>query len=240
MQVAIDSMDAGLVFITVTGFSIPFGPQNYSLAVQACPDSPTDCTDSTSHTEVSPKICDPKMGGSARTMHASDTATQGMTRADLMSLHAWGTWRFWELGFQSLARTVAVPHAAWTARHGLCPTVTCCEKQNRYRGFSIQPKLGCVLQGNFSGWLESSSNPAWDGVSRTVCVLPVAAIAAAPPPLGNSSLATFIFASSDRARMASFFATCGLSCSIQACAVCKGCNAIHQLRVLLCKGSQCV
>ena len=35
-QVAIDSMDAGLVVITVAGFSVPFGPQNYSLAVQAC------------------------------------------------------------------------------------------------------------------------------------------------------------------------------------------------------------
>ncbi len=35
VQVAIDAMDAGLVVITVTGFSVPFGPQNYSLAVQA-------------------------------------------------------------------------------------------------------------------------------------------------------------------------------------------------------------
>ncbi|KAK9836281.1 hypothetical protein WJX81_001826 [Elliptochloris bilobata] len=86
-QVAIDSMDAGLVVITVMGFCIPFGPQNYSLAVQ----------------------------------------------------------------------------------------------------------------GNFSGWLESSYNPAWDGVARTVCLLPVAAISAAPPPLGNASLATFTFASSDPA-----------------------------------------
>ncbi len=33
-QVAIDAMDAGLVVVTVTGFSVPFGPQTYSLAVQ--------------------------------------------------------------------------------------------------------------------------------------------------------------------------------------------------------------
>ena len=33
-------MDAGLVVITVAGFSIPFGPQNYSLAVQAGPAAP--------------------------------------------------------------------------------------------------------------------------------------------------------------------------------------------------------
>ena len=61
-------------------------------------------------------------------------------------------------------------------------------------------RVGHNPQGNFSGWLESTSNPAWDGVSRTVCVLPVAAIARAPPPLGNSSMATFTFSSSDRAQ----------------------------------------
>jgi len=54
-------------------------------------------------------------------------------------------------------------------------------------------------QGKFTGWLESSRNPAWDGVTRAVCTLPVAAISAAPPALGNSTLAAFSFSASDRA-----------------------------------------
>lgn len=89
-------MDAGLVVITVTGFSIPFGPQNYSLAVQACPEN-YRFHGSAHWISVHSKLWQfffSTVVGSARTMHASGTATPEMTLAHLMSLQALGILSF--------------------------------------------------------------------------------------------------------------------------------------------------
>ena len=77
-----------MVVITVTGFSIPFGPQNYSLAVQACPESPTDCADSTLYSEMWPKICDLQLLGPPELCMRAALLRQKMTMADPMRLQA--------------------------------------------------------------------------------------------------------------------------------------------------------
>ena len=51
-----------------------------------------------------------------------------------------------------------------------------------------------VVQGSFTGQLQSSYNPGWSGTTTTICSLPVAHIASAPAVLSNGLTPTFTFA----------------------------------------------
>lgn len=74
-------------------------------------------------------------------------------------------------------------------------------------GYNIPfgPQLySLVVQGSFTGQLESTYNPAWNGVTSTMCSLPVARISSAPAVLSNSLTPTFVFATTSTAATAGF------------------------------------
>ena len=61
-----------------------------------------------------------------------------------------------------------------------------------------------VVQGSFSGELESQYNPGWTGATTTSCSLPVAQITSAPAVLSNNLSPSFSFATATDAAPAGF------------------------------------
>ena len=51
-----------------------------------------------------------------------------------------------------------------------------------------------VVQGSFTGELQSAYNPGWSGATTTICSLPVAHISSAPAVLSNVLTPSFTFA----------------------------------------------
>ena len=73
-------------------------------------------------------------------------------------------------------------------------------KVSAYSAIQYGPQLySLVVQGSFTGQLQSTYNPAWNGVTATVCSLPVAHISSAPAVLSNTLSPTFAFTTVDPA-----------------------------------------
>ncbi|DBA90044.1 TPA: Signal peptide peptidase-like 2A [Trebouxia sp. C0005] len=73
-------------------------------------------------------------------------------------------------------------------------------KVTAYSAIQYGPQLySLVVQGSFTGQLESTYNPAWNSVTTTVCSLPVAHISSAPAVLSNTLSPTFAFTTVDPA-----------------------------------------
>ena len=73
-------------------------------------------------------------------------------------------------------------------------------KVTAYSAIQYSPQLySLVVQGSFSGQLQSTYNPAWTGTTTTVCSLPVAHISSAPAVLSNTLSPTFAFTTVDPA-----------------------------------------
>lgn len=68
--------------------------------------------------------------------------------------------------------------------------------------------LEILLQGNAAGQLQSTYNPAWDGVNRLNCTLPVPVIISAPASLSNRTSGSSTFSTVDGARLNSNELTC--------------------------------
>ena len=66
------------------------------------------------------------------------------------------------------------------------------------------PRYSLVVQGKFTGQLQSNYNPAWDGTSPTLCNLPVAHISSAPALLSNDVTPTFTFRTTDDPAVSGF------------------------------------
>jgi hypothetical protein len=62
---------------------------------------------------------------------------------------------------------------------------------------AIQTDAHAVVQGIFSGTLQSTYNPAWDGAAGLNCSLPVPYITASPPVWTNRTSAIFNFTAED-------------------------------------------
>lgn len=58
-----------------------------------------------------------------------------------------------------------------------------------------------MLQGFFNGTIQSPYNPAWDGMTRLSCNLPVPYISSGPAALSNSTRGTIIFSTTDGAEL---------------------------------------
>lgn len=69
--------------------------------------------------------------------------------------------------------------------------------------YSPQP-FSLVVQGSFTGGLESEYNPGWSRATTTSCSLPVAHITTAPPVLSNNRAPTFSFATATDPAAAGF------------------------------------
>ncbi len=81
-------------------------------------------------------------------------------------------------------------------------------KVTAYSAIQYGPQLySLVVQGSFTGQLQSTYNPAWNGVTTTICSLPVAHISSAPAVLSNSLTPTFAFTTVD-------LATYGFQCKL--------------------------
>ncbi|KAL0037541.1 hypothetical protein WJX77_001610 [Trebouxia sp. C0004] len=73
-------------------------------------------------------------------------------------------------------------------------------KVSAYSAIQYGPQLySLVVQGSFTGQLQSTYNPAWNGATTTSCSLPVAHISSAPSVLSNSLSPTFAFTTVDPA-----------------------------------------
>ena len=69
--------------------------------------------------------------------------------------------------------------------------------------YSPQP-FSLVVQGSFTGELESEYNPGWSKATTTSCSLPVAQITTAPPVLSNNRDPVFRFATATDPATAGF------------------------------------
>ena len=75
----------------------------------------------------------------------------------------------------------------------------------RIKAYPYSPQLfSLVVQGSFTGELESEYNPGWSKTTTTSCTLPVAHITSAPPVLSKNLNASFTFATTTDANPAGF------------------------------------
>ena len=69
---------------------------------------------------------------------------------------------------------------------------------------TVYDSFSLLVQGSFTGELQSSYNPGWTGTVTTTCSLPVAHIASAPAVLSNSLTPPFAFATTSDAAVNGF------------------------------------
>lgn len=82
----------------------------------------------------------------------------------------------------------------------------------RIKAYPYSPQLfSLVVQGSFTGELESEYNPGWSRTTTTSCTLPVAQIKAAPPVLSNNPNPSFTFATTTESDAALAGFQCKLS-----------------------------